>query len=122
MKTKTTTKGAKKGQASKAATTAKRKLVTQRRLSHSRRLPASAIADMPGATQTNGPRRLSKKAMVGALLRRKEGAVIADLIAATGWQEHSVRAALTGLRKAGHTISRVRDDGGATRYRIGGAA
>ena len=55
-------------------------------------------------------------------MARREGAVIAELIAATGWQEHSIRAALTGLRKAGHTIARVRDDSGVTRYRIGGAA
>jgi hypothetical protein len=46
---------------------------------------------------------------------------IADLIAATGWQEHSIRAAFTGLRKAAHAIARERDDGG-TRYRIAGAA
>jgi DNA-binding transcriptional regulator PaaX len=39
-------------------------------------------------------------------------------MAATGWQEHSIRAALTGLRKTGHTISRERDDGSATYYRI----
>ena len=29
-------------------------------------------------------------------------------MAATGWQEHSIRAALTGLRKAGHVIARER--------------
>ena len=39
-------------------------------------------------------------------------------MAATGWQEHSIRAALTGLRKTGHTIARERDDGSATYYRI----
>ena len=119
MKTKTTTKTAKKGQASKPATKAKRKPVAQKRLSGSRRVSASAMAD---PTQTSAPRRPSKKATIEALVLRKEGAVIADLMAATGWQEHSIRAALTGLRKAGRTISRVRDDRGTTRYRIGGAA
>ena len=73
---------------------------------------------MPGATQTNPPHRTSKKATIEALVRRKGGAAIADLMAATGWQEHSIRAALTGLDKTGHTISRERDDGGATCYRI----
>ena len=119
MKNKTTTKTTKKTQASRPTTKAKRKLVAQKRLSRSRRASASAMAD---ATQTSAPCRLSKKATIEALVQRKEGAVITDLMAATGWQQHSVRAALTGLRKAGHTISRVRDDGGATRYRIGGAA
>jgi DNA-binding transcriptional regulator PaaX len=42
-------------------------------------------------------------------------------MAATGWQEHSIRAALTGLRKAGRTVTRERNDDG-TRYRIVGAA
>jgi hypothetical protein len=117
VKTKTTTKTAKKTQASKPTTKAKRKLVAQKRLSRSRRASA-----MSGATQTSAPHRPSKKATIEALVQRKEGAVIADLMAATGWQEHSIRAALTRLRKAGHTISRMQDDSGATRYRIGGAA
>jgi hypothetical protein len=119
MKSKITAKTAKKTQASNPTTKAKRKLVTQKRLSRARRASTSAMAD---ATQTSAPRRLSKKAAIEALVQRKEGAEIADLMAATGWQEHSIRAALTGLRKAGHTISRVRDDSGATRYRICGAA
>ena len=91
---------------------------TQGRLSRTGRVPASAMADMSDATQTNAPRHTSKKATIEALVRRQEGAAIADLMAATSWQEHSIRAALTGLRKAGHTISRVRDASGATRYRI----
>jgi hypothetical protein len=119
VKTKTTTKTAKKTQANKAAAKVKRRSVPRGRLSRTGRASASAMA---GATQTSAPRRPSKKAAIEALVLRKEGAVIADLMAATGWQEHSIRAALTGLRKAGHTVSRVRDDSGATRYRIGGAA
>ncbi len=62
----------------------------------------------------------SKKARIEALMRRPEGTAIADLMAATGWQEHSIRAALTGLRKAGCTIARHQDNG-LTRYRIVGA-
>ena len=118
MKSKTTAKTTKKTRASKAAATVKRRSVAQGRLSRTGRPPAAAAADMPGATQTNPPHRTSKKATIEALVRRKGGAAIADLRAATGWQEHSIRAALTGLRKTGHTISRERDDGGATRYRI----
>jgi hypothetical protein len=38
------------------------------------------------------------------LLCRKTGADMATLQSATGWQAHSVRAALSGLRKAGYTI------------------
>lgn len=55
------------------------------------------------------------------LLRRPNGASIAQLQKAAGWQPHSVRAALTGLRKKGHAIERNKDAKGVTRYRIAGA-
>ena len=54
-------------------------------------------------------------------LRRPNGASIAQLRKAAGWQPHSVRAALTGLRKKGHAIERSRDAKGVTRYCIAGA-
>ena len=48
----------------------------------------------------------SKIAEVLALMARKEGATLDELVAATGWLPHSTRAALTGLRKKGHAIAR----------------
>ena len=55
------------------------------------------------------------------LIARTEGAVMADLIEATGWLPHTVRAALTGLRRKGHVIGRsVRDDRSC--YHIGSAS
>lgn len=68
------------------------------------------------------PRRPSKQAMIATMLRRKDGAAIADLMTATGWQSHSVRAALTGLRKTGNQIERHHDTAGATRYCLVSAA
>ncbi len=53
-------------------------------------------------------------------LRRPNGASIVQLQKATGWQPHSVRAALTGLRKKGHNIERDKDTKGVTRYHIAG--
>ena len=53
-------------------------------------------------------------------LRRPNGASIAQLQKTTGWQPHSVRAALTGLRKKGHNIERDKDAKGVTRYRVAG--
>jgi len=41
-------------------------------------------------------------------MRRSEGARIEELIEVTGWQTHSTRAVLTGLRKKGHAIVRER--------------
>ena len=63
------------------------------------------------------PRPASKQATIAAMLRQRNGTTITELMAATGWQSHSIRAALTGLRKAGHHIERQRDDSGTTRYR-----
>ena len=54
------------------------------------------------------------------LLRRPNGASIAQLQKTAGWQLHSMRAALTGLRKKGHAIERGKDAKGVTRYCIAG--
>ena len=64
------------------------------------------------------PIRPSKKAAIIGLLERPNGAAIGDLTAVTGWQVHSVRAALTGLRKDGRELIRAKGDAGVTRYRL----
>lgn len=53
------------------------------------------------------PPRETKTAILRKLLSRKSGADLTALQSATGWQPHSVRAALSGLRKAGYTIDRA---------------
>ena len=65
--------------------------------------------------------RPSKKTAIVALLVRPNGAAISDLTAATGWQVHSVRAALTGLRKEGKELIRNKDAAGVTHYRLAAA-
>lgn len=63
------------------------------------------------------PRSGSKADLVLELLRRPEGATIADLTGATDWLPHTTRAALTGLRKKGYVIEKnKRED--ITCYRI----
>ena len=62
--------------------------------------------------------RQPKRDTVVKLLGRPKGASVADLQKATGWQPHSIRAALTGLRKRGYEIVREKDDFAVTRYRI----
>jgi hypothetical protein len=64
------------------------------------------------------PARPSKKAAIVALLERTDGAAFSDLTKATGWQGHSVRAALTGLRKEGKELIRAKDAAGVTHYRL----
>jgi hypothetical protein len=51
-------------------------------------------------------------------LRHKKGASLKGLEKTTGWQPHSVRAAITGLRKKGHEIKHTKDAKGVTVYRV----
>ncbi|MEQ9015745.1 MAG: DUF3489 domain-containing protein [Marinovum algicola] len=51
----------------------------------------------------------TKQAVLVALLVREGGATLAELQAATGWLPHTVRAALTGLRKRGFAVERRAD-------------
>ena len=60
----------------------------------------------------------SKKSILMELLERPRGASVDEMTSATGWQAHSVRAAITGLRKAGHAVLLNKDDQNASRYRI----
>ncbi len=62
-------------------------------------------------------KQMTKNAKVVALLKRKQGATLEDLTKATGWLPHTMRAALTGLRKKGHSIERTSVDG-VSRYSI----
>lgn len=69
---------------------------------------------------SNAKPRETKAGLVRRLLARKSGADLPALQAATGWQAHSVRAAMSTLRKAGYTIDRSqpKSDGGTAVYRI----
>ena len=63
----------------------------------------------------------TKQATLIALLERQAGATIAQMCAKTGWQAHSVRAALTGLRKRGIPVTRTSNESGPSIYRAGRA-
>jgi hypothetical protein len=62
----------------------------------------------------------SKGAAVVELLRRKEGATIAEMTGATGWQPHSVRGFLSGSlkKKLGLEVTSTKEADGERRYRI----
>ncbi|MBL4596591.1 MAG: DUF3489 domain-containing protein [Robiginitomaculum sp.] len=60
----------------------------------------------------------TKQAQLVALLRRKSGANIEQITQRLGWQAHTARAALTGLRKRGYSIERITKDGKANQYII----
>ena len=60
----------------------------------------------------------SKKAVLQSLVERKTGATMSAMMEATGWQAHSVRAGLTGLRKAGVDLERRTNRKGETVYAV----
>ncbi len=68
---------------------------------------------------SRAPRGGSKLDRVLLMLSAGAGATMADLMSATGWLEHSTRAALTGLRRRGYELILTRGErGGASVYRI----
>jgi len=56
-------------------------------------------------------KRPTKQALVLDLLRGEGGASLNTIVAATGWQVHTARAALSGLRKQGQAIARTKVEG-----------
>ena len=74
----------------------------------------------PPAAEVAG--RITKQAVLIALLSDEAGASVPTLAATLAWQNHTVRAALTGLRQKGHALARTKDADGTTVYRITGRA
>lgn len=73
---------------------------------------------MPGqSAKRSDDERKSKIDTVIELLERNNGATLQEMIEATGWQSHSTRAVLTGLKKKGYVVTREKTDG-VSRYRI----
>jgi hypothetical protein len=52
-----------------------------------------------GAPKTRTPREGTKQAALIAMLRAPDGATIDEITAATGWQSHTVRGAMSGALK-----------------------
>jgi hypothetical protein len=106
--------------AADASTHARKATLGKRRMARQAGNPATPGAasahDKPQAAAAPA-RAPSKIASVIALLERPEGSTLAEMVEATGWLPHTTRAALTGLKKKGRTITKdKRDD--ATCYRI----
>ncbi len=59
----------------------------------------------------------TKAAMVTKILSREKGATLPEISKATGWQQHSCRAFLTGLRKRGEILKEQRSDGHVLSHR-----
>ena len=84
-----------------------------------------------GGTDDEGPKKApkpaeqakgregSKTAQVVAILQRKNGATLAEIMDKMGWQKHTVRGFMAGaMKKAGHNVESFKPEGGQRTYRI----
>jgi hypothetical protein len=84
----------------------------------------TAEPDLASVANTAPPRHKTregtKQAQLIAMLRRKEGATIAQIVAATGWQPHTVRGAFAGAlkKKLGLIVTSEKVEGGERTYRL----
>lgn len=69
-----------------------------------------------GAGADNPP--ITKTVLVTRLPARTRGATVIELMEATRWQAHTVRAHLTRIRKIGKVIERVERKSGPKAYRL----
>ena len=62
----------------------------------------------------------SKTAIVLDLMHRKEGATLAEIAKATGWQNHSIRGFVSGhaIKKMGLKVESTKSEAGERTYRI----
>lgn len=61
-------------------------------------------------TASHSHPKKTKAVQLLELVQRERGATPAEMMQHSGWQAHTVRAALTGLRKKGHAIIKGKRD------------
>jgi hypothetical protein len=72
------------------------------------------------AAKPTDSREGSKKNIILELLRRKEGATIAEIAKMTNWQNHSIRGFISGTvsKRMGIAVESAKNDAGERAYRI----
>ena len=110
-------KGAPKAKnTTKTAAPKKEAKITPKKVAKEKASP-SKKASKPAAESRDG----SKKSIVIDLLRRKEGATMAEIAKATDWQNHSIRGFISGqlTKKMGLTVESSKNESGERTYRLG---
>jgi hypothetical protein len=82
------------------------------------REPQAAQVQVAAEARPSPAPHITKAQIVVELLQRAEGCTLEELVSATGWQAHTTRAMLTGLRKKGHELTSHKPDGFSRIYRI----
>ena len=70
-------------------------------------------------SEPDKPKRETKQQTLIDLLKRPEGATLDEIVAATGWQKHTARGAMSGAlkKRLGLTITSEKEERGRV-YRI----
>ena len=81
---------------------------------------AKSMRNSKAPDPTAEPASASKQQRCLDLLARRDGATLAELVAAMDWQPHSVRGFLSGTvkKKLGLMLVSSRDDNGTRRYSL----
>ena len=71
------------------------------------------------SAKVSAPRQGSKTAQVVAMLQRKNGATLTEIMAKMNWQRHTVRGFMAGaLKRAGFGVESFKSEAGERTYRL----
>ena len=82
--------------------------------------PENAAAEEPVASKERKPREGTKQALIIEMLRRPEGATVAEIVEATHWASHTCRGFLAGTvkKKLGLVIASCKEQSRGRVYKI----
>lgn len=82
--------------------------------------PDASAPTAPAGAKARTPREGTKQAALIAMLRAPDGATIDEIMAATGWQSHTVRGAMAGAlkKKLGLDVTSEKVEGRGRVYRL----
>jgi hypothetical protein len=103
----------------RVATAAPAKCKATKKATPAKNAPKSAKS-VKQTMAASGGREGSKTATVVALLERKGGATLAEIMKATGWQAHSVRGFISGTlgKKMGRAVESTKREDGERLYQL----
>jgi hypothetical protein len=98
----------------------KRKAKAARKTKAAKTTKPAAKAGKSAKPKSASKPKDTKKELVLGRLRRKEGATIAEIAKATGWQNHSIRGFISGTltKKMALKIESTKNEGEERTYRI----
>ena len=110
----------KKASKAKGASKAKKAAKGAKKAKPSASKKAAKPASKKASKDAKPARDGSKKSIVIEMLKRKNGATLAEIAKATDWQNHSIRGFISGTvgKKMGLMVESTRNDAGERTYKI----